>query len=159
MNRRAALCLAAAASTGCVDAAAISEDVPRDPEPLQRWLAAGEYEDWESESAVFVNDNGIAARIFVDPSLAQSLEEGRRQHPVGATAVREIYEPDQTTLMGWAAVVKLRDDDGGAGEWLWFEVFETDPDADPLVAESAAPGCVTCHDAAADAVQSAFPLR
>jgi len=128
---------------------------PRDPDALQAWLVDTRYADWEPMAPVREAENGGGVRVFLGPTLADSLADGREVHPAGAAAVREIYEPDLVTLRGWSALVKLEDVGApDADAWLWFEVFGTTMDVRPLVAEPGATGCITCHDEGVDFVRS-----
>jgi hypothetical protein len=150
--------LALALSLGCDGEAMPQAAAPSEPSELHAWLLDREYDAWEPDRGVLPSEAGGGARVFVSPALADSLADESDTHPVGAAAVREIYEPDLVTLRGWAAIVK-REDQAGADAWLWFEVFGLDEDLAPLVAQSGAPGCATCHDEGVDSVRSTLPLR
>lgn len=152
--------LAVAMSLGCDVEPQARARTPDDPDELHAWLLDRGYDAWESDQGVLASEAGGGARVFVSPVLADSLADGDDTHPVGAAAVREIYEPDLTALRGWAAIVKLDDEAAtGADAWLWFEVIGTGPDIAPLVAQTGAPGCATCHDEGVDSVRSTLPLR
>lgn len=128
---------------------------PSDPDELHAWLVDVRYAEWEPVSPVREGDNGGGVRVFLGPTLADSLADGNAMHPTGAAAVREIYEPDLVTLRGWSALVKLEDVGvPDADAWLWFEVFGTTKDATPLVAEPGASGCISCHGQGVDFVRS-----
>lgn len=130
---------------------------PSDPTELHAWLVDARYAEWEPVSPVREGDNGGGVRVFLGPTLADSIADDNATHPAGAAAVREIYEPDLVTLRGWSALVKLEDVDAPEAEaWLWFEVFGTTMDAEPLVAEPGASGCISCHGQGVDFVRSAL---
>lgn len=119
---------------------------PQSATALHAWLRAGEYAQWSDVDDVVANDTGVTARIFLSPRLADSLADEAITHPRGAAAVREIYEPDGTTLRGWAAAVKLIDTrEPSADAWLWLEVFGTHAHDQPQVAATGAPTCIGCH--------------
>ena len=117
---------------------------------------------WQSEARP-TGDHG-GARIFLKPTLDASLAAEAARHPIGAAAVREIYEPDLETLKGLALMVKVADDPndpddaGDPGDnWLWYETFAVAEDGPPTIAERGAPGCVGCHEAGVDLVMPPDP--
>ncbi|MGB1277950.1 MAG: hypothetical protein ACPG77_19545, partial [Nannocystaceae bacterium] len=127
-------------------------------EALHGWVLDGQYSEWMSWSEVLPNGGIGGNRVFLNDVLAESLADGQTHHPLGATAVREQYGEDLETLVGWAVATRISADDTSAEAWLWFEVFSTDPDAEPAVAKPAAPGCVGCHGNATDFIHSTLPL-
>ncbi len=141
-----------------------SDRPPTDPEAIGRWLRAGGYLDWEPRSAVHRTDEHGGARVLFNPLLAASFEAEAEQHPLGAAAVRELYEADLVTPRGLALMVKVGEGEalrgGGASPaededergWFWYEVFSFDEGAAPTVAEVDAPGCLGCHSAGVDLV-------
>ncbi len=143
---------------GCDEADSDPLHAPRDADELHAWLVAGEYRDWESESDVFPSQAGGGARVYLSPDLTDSLAGGLRAHPVGAGAVREIYDAAPGALIGWAAAVKV-EPDGGQPAWLWLELLDVSPGAMPSVAQVDAPGCLGCHGDGVDSVQTTVPLR
>lgn len=153
--------LAFALSWGCGDNGAPafeqSSPPPTEPDKLHAWLGGGEYLDWESESDVLPGTFGGGRRVFVDRRLADSLEKGSRVHPVGSSAVREIYDGDLETLRGWSVLIKVEDTDDGNG-WYFYENFDPDQPESVNVAERGASGCTFCHDDTPDFVRSEYPL-
>ncbi len=121
------------------------------PEPtseaLDSWLREGCYATWAPTSAaVERSDMGPGGvRVYLSPALEASLT-ALADHPLGATAVREMYAPDLRTRVGWSASVKTADG------WFWYERFDRQPRA--AVASTSAPGCTGCHGAGRDYVQS-----
>lgn len=148
-----------ALSWGCGgnDAAYEPSRPPTEPDELHAWLTGGDYLDWESESAVLPGTLGGGRRIFVDRRLADSLDQGSRVHPVGSSAVREIYEADLETLRGWSVIVKVEDIGDGHG-WYFYETFDPIRPDSVNVAERGASGCTFCHADSPDFVRSEYPL-
>jgi hypothetical protein len=94
----------------------------------------------------------IAARVYLSPALADSLRSGATEHPVGAAAVRELIAEGSDVPTGWALNHKLESGVGANG-WSFYEVYSTDADAEPLVFERAASGCIGCHADGVDFVR------
>ncbi|MCA9678977.1 MAG: hypothetical protein H6709_07905 [Kofleriaceae bacterium] len=145
----------------CTPAAApdgVSTEVPPSTAAaLQSWLANDGYAGFLGESA----DHGSTGphgrvRTFVNAQLAGSLADCAASHPVGAAAVKELY--DAGAVAGWAVMIKTRPD-AGADSWYWYEVFATEPDAAAAVSSQGSGSCTGCHDAGLDAVRSGWPLR
>ena len=133
---------------------------PRTADALHAWILDGRYASWEHESTVHDSAAGGGARVYLSPALADSLTDDEPVHPVGAAAIRELYAPDLRTRLGWAALVKIKASEApDPAAWLWLEVLDPSRDADLLVAEPAAPGCIGCHADGADFVRSTLPLR
>ena len=128
---------------------------------LMAWLLAGNYRDWESESEVRPSTQGPkGVRIFLNSSLAGSLFDAEEEHPVGSTAVRELYEEDLETLSGFALAIKTGNGSRDrAGNWFWFETFGLQEDMEPIIVGHAAPGCMPCHSQGVDFIRSFYPLR
>ena len=129
-------------------------DVP--PQEMRLWLAQGCYLGWDSESRVLkATQSDSYAQIFINPELQGSLAHGYDRHPVGAGAVRVMYEPDQETVWGYALSLKVAHESDE--DWFWFESFEHQEE--PKVSGFAASGCIGCHATGVDFVQSEWPLR
>jgi hypothetical protein len=86
------------------------------------------------------------------------MAEGALEHPVGAMAIRELYADDLQTLEGFALAIKTGAHANPAQSWFWLEVFGLDPDSEPIIAEHAAPGCMSCHSEGVDFIRSPYPL-
>ena len=120
-------------------------------EALAAWLTNDCYRGWAANSAVSASSMGPGGvRIFLNPVLARSIASGDAPHPIGSAAVREMYDKDHVTRVGWSASVKTPEG------WFWFERFDRLPH--PSVASRAAPGCTGCHASGRDQVQTAGPL-
>lgn len=127
-----------------------------DAAAIQDWLRSGAYLDWEVFDPPPKEGMAAGARVYLSPTLADSLRSGATVHPVGAAAVRELTDEGSDTPTGWALNHKL-DPGAGADTWSFYEVFSTEADAEPLVFERAAPGCVGCHAEGVDFVRLELP--
>lgn len=127
-----------------------------DAAAIQAWLRSGAYLDWEVFDPPPKEGMAAGARVYVSPALAQSLRSGATVHPVGSAAVRELIEDGSDAPIGWALNHKL-DAGPGAQTWSFYEVFSTEADAEPLVFERAASGCVGCHAEGVDYVRIDVP--
>lgn len=138
--------------------AAASFELPVGAAALQPWLAARNYEDLPSESAVHESSgpHGLV-RTFLSPGLAASLAGGSDVHPRGVGSVKELY--DGGNLRGWAVSVKIAEDSAGGDGWYWYEVFEPSPDAAPATDGTGAGICTGCHGSGDDYVLVPYPLE
>ena len=102
---------------------------------------------------------GRPVRTFFSDELAASLNAGAAAHPIGSSAVKEMYLDDGVTLEGWAVAVKTQDDSDDGNGWYWVEFVST---TDPTVlgggtAGNGVPLCTSCHAPGRDFVLSSFP--
>jgi hypothetical protein len=136
-----------------------AETVPATGDALNAFLAAGKYKDWPRESTrhASAGPHPSAVIAYLNPTLEASLRSGAAEHPVGAAAVKELYDA-AGELNGWAVSVKVASGKAGAG-WYWYEVFGTRPDARPVADGEGVPLCFGCHTPGRDFVLTPFPLR
>lgn len=130
-------------------------DVPPTGEAaLLPWLEAGSYEDWpaEAEPHPSAGPHFTAVRTFVNTTLLESLEAGNTEHPIGATAVKELYGANPE-IGGWAVMIKVASGDD-ASTWYWYESFGDTTYAD----DTGVAGCGNCHASGADYVRTSLPL-
>lgn len=138
--------------------------VPTDAGELFTYLRDGEYkklaasESGNHPSAGPHAKYGRPVRVFLDATLDRSLREGREQHPVGASAVKEMYTPDGK-LHGWAVMVKTENQSAGGQGWFWYEVTSTENGSDPVAAGNGVPLCFGCHAGGDDFVLTSYPLK
>ncbi|MCR9164236.1 MAG: hypothetical protein ACE37F_17900 [Nannocystaceae bacterium] len=135
-------------------------DLPPDAAPpnsaeLLPWLEAASYAGWPAESATHpsAGPHFTAVRTFVNDTLLTSLEAGSEDHPLGSTAVKELYGADEA-LGGWAVIVKVAPG-SSADSWYWYESFEGTTYAD----ETGNAGCGNCHGQGQDYVRTPVPLQ
>jgi len=138
--------ICALALAGCThDGASSFGDDPADPQlpargtgDMRAWLAAGHYQAWRCEAAAHAgrppSPHG-GNRICNNAALAAS---SAGEFPVGAAAVKEIFDGGRIT--GYAVSRKLAAGDGG-DRWYWYEgkadkVYANDQGVD---------GCTGCH--------------
>ncbi len=138
--------------------------VPTEDRALHDYLRASSYsqmstiESGRHPSAGPHARFGAPVRVFMNETLAASLESGNGEHPIGSEAVKEMYTADGT-LEGWAVMVKTQDaSDGGQG-WFWYEATSTEPGADPFMSGNGIPLCFGCHASGNDYVLTRWPLR
>ena len=120
---------------------------------LADWLALAEYQAWPAEADVHdsTGPHFGDVRTFLSPALAQSLEDGNDQHPMGAATVKELYGTGDVVL-GHAVMVRVSDG-GGDRAWYWYEDFEGS-----VFADGRGEGlCSGCHEAGIDFVLTPWP--
>lgn len=128
--------------------------VPADPHALPQWLQTFGYRVWAPQTDIRATGEHGGERLYFNDALAASMRAGAAEHPIGSAAVRELYDADLRTLKGFALMHKTGPSGPTAEGWYWYEIFGTNPDAEPTVAQSAAQGCVGCHSHAVDFVHS-----
>ncbi|MEM9492611.1 MAG: cytochrome P460 family protein, partial [Myxococcota bacterium] len=149
------------ASTGGDDASTGGggDAVPTNAAELLPFLEADEYRDFPAESAVHAQTNGSPhgmVRVFINQALDDSLSAGNEAHPVGAASVKELYDGDGATLIGWAVMVKTAEDSAGGQGWYWYEILNGQVIADDLGDTT----CIGCHNAGgSDLFRTNYPLQ
>lgn len=139
--------------------------ISTDLDELYAYLQSGEYRNFPvsdkepHRSAGPHLKFGHPVRTFFSEELSDSLAEGRAVHPAGSTAIKELFDTDGETLVGWAVSTKTQaDSDGGKG-WFWVE-FTSTTDATQIANGAAGNGitlCSSCHTTGSDYVLSPFP--
>lgn len=137
--------------------------MPSSAGDLNAWLQKRAYTCWARESRVHsgVGPHGGNVRVYLNAALDRSLSNPapNGEHPVGAVAVKELFDGDATTLTGWAVGVKTQESSDGGKGWYWYEVFGTSPSpSDPTEGQGVAV-CSTCHATGKDFVLTKYPLR
>jgi mono/diheme cytochrome c family protein len=127
------------------------------PTKVFRWLSASKYANFAKEPAVHPSSSGQAVhgdvRVFYNAKLDASMKQNNKVHPVGSAAVKELYKDG--TLIGWAASIKAREDDGKGNGWFWYEVLSTTDSSNPVAASLGNQNCVGCHAPGRDFIRSA----
>lgn len=130
---------------------------PVGSEALAAWLERGEYGRFTRESAVHASAGPHRfVRVFLNESLVASLHAGDAVHPIGAAAVKELYDQPGAGLTGWAVAVKTADNQVKE-DWLWYE--RAKGSAAPSTNRNGQPICASCHEAGRDHILTEFPLR
>lgn len=158
--------VAAVEATPLVAPETPAEAVPTEFEALFEYLSAGTYRNFvTSESVTHPSAGphpgyGRPVRVYMNYEMASSLEAGNEEHPMGASIVKEMFEPDGTTLSGWAVLVKTQEETDAGNGYFWYEV--TSPTDSSAIMGDAGNGqqlCVGCHVTGNDYVLSEYPLR
>lgn len=150
-----------------IDAAAVLEDagtmdagsdpvVPAHAVALFGFLQQRRYEGFAAESAPHPSSVHTRVRTFVNSALATSLAEGGSDHPVGAAAVKELFDVGGTPR-GWAVSVKLARNDNER-DWYWYEILDTTSGEEPIEGRGLT-ACTGCHISGTDFVLVEYPLR
>lgn len=125
---------------------------------MREWLAAGHYKQWVCEADAHDATIGVSPhgkqRICSNDALAA---HGDGEYPVGASAVKELYDAEGASIIGYAVYRHVKAGTDG-GSWYWYEEVPADHpaphDKDGIVADGlgdAGPAmsvCVSCHQAA-----------
>ncbi len=141
-------------------------EVPTDLDALFAYLNDKEYESFAArESALHPSRGphvtfGSPVRVFMNDEIVASLNSGSSSHPAGSSIIKEMYEDDGETLMGWAVMVKTQAESDGGNGWFWYEVTST---TDPTAlgggqAGNGIPLCTSCHGSGRDFVLTKYPL-
>lgn len=138
------------ASTGAPD----NPGPPTDPAALLAWLEAGKYAGWDAEAERHpsLGPHFEGVRTFVNPALLESLEAGGDDHPVGSSAVKELFGAGPE-VGGWAVLVKVAPG-SSADSWYWYESFE----GTEYAADTGVNGCGNCHGLGVDFIRTELPL-
>jgi cytochrome c553 len=140
-------------------------EVPTGQQALMQYLQSMRYQQWEAKETQTHpsrgphTNYGKPVRVFLNDTLAASMEAGNAEHPIGATAVKEMYEHDGT-LAGWAVETKTHGDSASGDGWFWYEVTSTTDGSNPVAIGNGVSGCAGCHTSGGrDFVLSTYPLR
>ena len=138
--------------------------VPTNQDELFAFLKGKSYASWDAkESSLHPSRGphtnfGKPVRVFMNETLAESMGSGNREHPIGSTAVKEMYD-DAGVLAGWAVEIKTKDQSDGGDGWFWYEVTSTETGDAPFAIGNGVSGCYTCHSGGGhDYVKSNWPL-
>ena len=125
-------------------------DVPIEKTKLFSYLKAGKYKKFKSEGSIHPSRGPHEdVKVFVNPTLEESMKNGNSEHPVGSASVKEMYKNGKA--FGWAVMVKTDKGKGGDG-WYWYEVTST-TDSSKIYAEgNGSTSCVGCHSPGVDYV-------
>ena len=133
-------------------------DVPTNSAELLPWLEAESYVGFSAESAAHAATGSSphgTVRVFINSSLDASLSAGDPAHPVGAAAVKELFDGENNRI-GWAVSVKIQADSDGGNGWYWYEIVN-----DNVVADANGDGtCIGCHaSTGVDFFTTVYPLQ
>ena len=139
---------------GTMDAGG-DQAVPAQSGALFSFLQQGGYRRFEAESAPHPSSVHRRVRTFVNSALATSLAQGGGDHPVGAAAVKELFDGDGRPG-GWAVSVKLAQT-GDDSDWYWYETRDATSGDEPTEGRGVA-ACSGCHMSGTDFVLVRYPL-
>lgn len=152
-------------ATAATPASVEGTEVPTGQQALMEYLQSKRYQQWASKESQNHpsrgphTNYGKPVRVFLNDTLAASMEQGNAEHPVGSTAVKEMYEHDGT-LAGWAVETKTQSASTDGTGWFWYEVTSTTDGSNPVAIGNGVAGCSGCHAAGGrDYVLTTFPLR
>jgi hypothetical protein len=152
----------AATSDGGIAAACNGDEggpVPTTPDALYTWLQGGSYRCWAHESVQHPSTGPHTGDVqtYVNGALDASLQRGG-EHPVGAVAVKEFFEPSGTARRGWAVLVKNQAASAGGDGFYWYELIGTSPSGTRYEGQGSRI-CTGCHAGGRDFVLAPYPLR
>jgi hypothetical protein len=133
-----------------------ASEVPSGGHALEAWLQAGHYRQWRGESKVHSSQGPHFGKVraWLNPVLFDSLNNGNKDHPQGAVAVKELYgEGDR--VLGWSVAIKTEATSAVGANWYWYEKFEARVVADGKGVLL----CRSCHLTGRDYVLTPWPLR
>ena len=139
-------------------------EVPTAQEAIFEYLRELAYRDWDAQQSASHPGRGphtqigAPVRTFINDTLAASMRNGNKEHPVGSTAVKEMMSQDGS-LLGWAVETKTQDDSDLGNGWYWYEVISTTDGSDPVAIGNGVPGCVSCHAPGNDYILTSWPMR
>jgi len=141
--------------------ASSSELVPSDPTALFTYLQSKQYAGFAGESAIHLSTgpHGGSVRTYVNAALNASLAAKNAEHPKGAASVKELYAADNTTLEGWAVLVKTQDMSAAGQGYYWYEHFSVTDGSNPAFSGQGLGLCVNCHAPGKDFFLSPYPLQ
>lgn len=135
--------------------------VPTTPAALYQFLEDGEYKafDHETASHASAGPHKVLVQAYLNPTLVESLTNNNAQHPMGSSAVKELYDADRT-LIGWAVMVKVRDDITSGTAWYWYETLRSPGRAEnPNYQGDGTGACIECHGQGRGFIRIPFPLQ
>ena len=140
---------------------AFTDDTPpTDGAELFSWLKAGKYKAWisESEKHPSAGPHPSAVIAYVNDVLNSSLTNGADSHPVGAAAVKELYDSSDQ-LSGWAVSVKTQPDSQHGQGWYWYEILGVESTGNVVANGNGVALCYGCHTPGQDFVLIPHPLK
>ncbi|MEP7122179.1 MAG: hypothetical protein ABJE95_14765 [Byssovorax sp.] len=120
---------------------------------MKTWLATGDYKKWHCEAAEHASKSPSPHgfnRICSNDKVAGAGAMG--VFPVGAAAVKELWDKMGGAIIGYAVYVKTEVDSSGGANWYWYEDNPTiAAPVGPIVADGFGTTgqpkdiCVGCH--------------
>jgi hypothetical protein len=139
--------------------------VPTGQDTLFEFLQGKSYQNWDTKEAQNHpsrgphTNYGKPVRAYFNDTLASSMTAGNQEHPVGATAVKEMFDASGT-LEGWAVEIKTQPTSDDGDGWFWYEVTSVTDASMPVAIGNGVEGCFSCHATGAkDFVKSTWPFN
>jgi cytochrome c553 len=147
--------------------AAAPGEIPLDEDALLAYLRGREYLAFRSRESEKHPSRGPhrefrwPVRVYMNDTLAASMEAGNAEHPEGSGVVKEMYTADGSELTGWAVSVKTRPTTDGGKGWFWYEVIDEEiGDPSVFAIGNGVEGCYACHArGGVDMVLTTWPLE
>jgi len=130
-------------------------EVPVEDAELTKFVEAGDYLDWASETDVHesAGPHFGGVRLYINDELDASLADGGDPHPIASAAIKELYG-DGEDVLGWTVMVKVEDGAGG-DTWYFWERFE----GKKLIDGTGESACTGCHGPGIDHILTTYPLE
>lgn len=145
------------AEAGCPGAEGGCPSAPAEAAEVIALLEDGGYDSWSAEPAVHEARGSSPhgnVRVFINEALEGSLEAGNDTHPVGAAAIKELYDEAGEELVGFAVEVKVTEGSTG-DDWYWYMEAGGEVMAEGTGVEL----CVGCHMNGVDFFTTTYPLE
>ena len=120
------------------------------------FLKTKEHQSWRGDTTFRNVVPHGKVKIFYNPKLEKSLEDGKDKHEVGSIAVREIYKGSD--LEGYAVLGKHKTGDGKES-WFFYETGGKDFADVKAHAVGSPSSCVECHTKGKDFIQSKMQAK
>lgn len=155
----ACILILSAAGLGCGSGSESTDEASELPPTsgradIEAWLADGAYQSWSCEAEAHAARAPSAHGINRICSNAALSGHGDGEYPVGAAAVKELYDDAGTTIIGYAVSRHVEAGTTGAS-WYWYERVPLDHpaphDGDGVVADGTGGSgpeleiCAGCH--------------
>ncbi len=114
------------------------------PDDTHEFLFRGLYAGWPGDVMQRNTEAHGPVRLFFNPTLNGAIGDGAVIYPVGSASVLELYNVNTDELMGWAAMVKIAENDD-RDDWYYYQTFDTEAGGGFDIEGVGAPLCADCH--------------
>ncbi|MDF1808772.1 MAG: cytochrome P460 family protein [Phycisphaerales bacterium] len=140
-------------------------DVPTGQDDLFAYLKSKAYQSWKNQESEMHpsrgphTNYGKPVKAFMNDTLSESMIAGNKEHPIGSTAIKEMYTSNYD-LEGWAVEIKTHESSDSGNGWFWYEVTSVTDGNSPVAIGNGVQGCYECHSAGGtDFVKTTWPLN
>ena len=133
---------------------------PAEKVAILKWLQEMPYQNWYAESTIHPSRGPHEdVKIFYNDILKKSLQAGSKEHPVGATAVKEMYKDGKH--LGWAVETKTQAASNYGDGLYWYETLDPRDPAKLAFEGMGVSLCAGCHNGPGnkDLVLGGYPLK